>query len=71
MHEAGRRATWLHLTAYPRLAFARNFLLKGGFRDGDLGLVLSTLNSYYVFLKYVKLWELQRRPVLHEETKAR
>ena len=60
MHETGRRATWLHLAIYPRLAFVRNFLLKGGFRDGELGLVLSKLNSHYVFLKYAKLWELQR-----------
>ena len=71
MHEAGRKATWLHLAVYPRLAFFRNFVLKSGFRDGHLGLVLSKLNSYYVFLKYAKLWELQRAPAFPEDTRIR
>jgi hypothetical protein len=43
---------------YPRFAFLRNYILKGGFRDGSTGLVVSLLNSYYVFLKLAKLWEL-------------
>jgi len=45
---------------YPRLAFLRNYILRGGFRDGAAGLLVSKLNSYYVFLKYVKLFEMQR-----------
>ena len=45
---------------YPRLAFLRNYILRGGFRDGEAGLLVSKLNSYYVFLKYVKLFEMQR-----------
>ena len=28
------------------------------FMDGFAGLVISILHSYYVFLKYAKLWEL-------------
>jgi hypothetical protein len=43
-------------------------VLKGGFRDGSAGLIVSLLNSYYVFLKFAKLWELEnpssRPPVL-------
>ena len=35
--------------------------LRGGFRDGAAGLLVSALNSYYVFLKFAKLWELQQR----------
>jgi glycosyltransferase involved in cell wall biosynthesis len=56
----GRRASALEALVYPRLAFFRNYILKGGFRDGGAGLMVSTLNSYYVFLKLAKLWELQR-----------
>ena len=55
----GRRATALHALVYPRLAFFRNFVLRRGFRDGRIGFVISMLNSYYVFLKYAKLIELQ------------
>ena len=42
------------------IAFARNYILKGGFRDGKAGLIISLVNSYYVMLKFAKLWELQR-----------
>ena len=35
--------------------------LRGGFRDGAPGFIISALNAYYVFLKFAKLWELQRR----------
>ena len=30
-------------------------------RDGAAGLLVSALNSYYVFLKFAKLWELQQQ----------
>ena len=57
----GRRATALDLAARPPLAFLRNYLLRGGFRDGVPGLIVSLVNSYYVLLKFAKLWELQRQ----------
>jgi glycosyltransferase involved in cell wall biosynthesis len=57
----GRRASALQAMVYPRLAFFRNFILRQGFRDGRTGLLVSLLNSYYVFLKHAKLIELQQR----------
>jgi glycosyltransferase involved in cell wall biosynthesis len=61
MYEAGRRAGALDLAVHPPLAFLRNYLARGGFRDGATGFVISRMNAYYVFLKFAKLWELQRR----------
>jgi hypothetical protein len=58
----GRRATALQAFIYPRLAFFRNYILRRGFLDGRTGLIVSLLNSYYVFLKYAKLLELQQNP---------
>ena len=55
----GRRASAFQAFVYPRLAFLRNYLLRAGFRDGRTGLLVSSLNSYYVFLKYAKLLERQ------------
>jgi glycosyltransferase involved in cell wall biosynthesis len=55
--EEGRTATPLDIAANPVFAFLRNYLLRGGFRDGTAGLIVSILNSYYVFLKFAKLWE--------------
>ena len=59
MHESGRRTGFLQLAFHPPLAFLRNYLLRGGVRDGVAGFVISVMNSYYVFLKFAKLWELQ------------
>ena len=56
----GRRPSAWQTFFYPRFAFLRNYVLKGGFRDGAAGLIVSILNSYYVFLKLAKLWELER-----------
>jgi (heptosyl)LPS beta-1,4-glucosyltransferase len=60
MFEKGKRATRLELLFHPPAAFARNYILKRGFRDGKPGLIISLVNSYYVMLKFAKLWELQR-----------
>jgi glycosyltransferase involved in cell wall biosynthesis len=58
MREDGRRAGFLQIAGHPPLAFLRNYVAHGGFRDGVPGLVISALNSYYVFLKFIKLREL-------------
>jgi (heptosyl)LPS beta-1,4-glucosyltransferase len=60
MFEKGKRATRVELLIHPPVAFLRNYVLKGGFRDGKAGLIVSMVNSYYVMLKFAKLWELQR-----------
>jgi glycosyltransferase involved in cell wall biosynthesis len=60
MHEAGRRAGPLDLLVHPPAAFLRNYVLRRGFLDGTAGLTLSAVNAYSVFLKFAKLWELQK-----------
>jgi len=62
MKESGRRAGLLQLAGHPPLAFLRNYIAKGGIRDGMPGFIISSLNAYYVFLKFAKLRELQIRP---------
>jgi glycosyltransferase involved in cell wall biosynthesis len=57
----GRRVTALQAFIFPRLAFFRNYFLRRGFLDGQTGLLVSLLNSYYVFLKYAKLLERQQQ----------
>lgn len=60
LHESGRRAGPLDLVVHPPLAFFRNYLLRRGILDGTTGLTISAMNAYSVFLKFAKLWELQR-----------
>lgn len=59
MREMGRSAGLVQMAGHPPLAFLRNYVARGGFRDGVPGFIISTLNAYYVFLKLAKLNELQ------------
>jgi glycosyltransferase involved in cell wall biosynthesis len=59
MKESGRHAGLLQIAGHPPLAFLRNYIARGGIRDGIPGLIISSLNAYYVFLKFAKLRELQ------------
>lgn len=56
----GRRAGWMDLALRPPAAFLRNYVARGGLRDGAIGLIVSSLNAAYVFGKFAKLWERQR-----------
>ena len=60
MYESGRRAGLIDLMVHPPAAFLRNYLLRRGILDGAAGFIISATNAYYVFLKFAKLWELQR-----------
>jgi hypothetical protein len=61
MYEHGQRTGPLAIVAHPLAAFLRNFVLRRGFLDGTVGLTISLMNSYSVFLKFAKLWELQQK----------
>jgi glycosyltransferase involved in cell wall biosynthesis len=61
MREAGRRAGPLDLLVHPPAAFLRNYVLRRGILDGTVGLTISLVNAYSVFLKFAKLWELQQQ----------
>jgi glycosyltransferase involved in cell wall biosynthesis len=60
MHANGQSAGLAHLVAHPPLAFLRNYIARRGFLDGTAGFIISSMNAYYVFLKFAKLWELRR-----------
>lgn len=60
MNESGRRAHMTDLLFQGPLAFLRNYIVKSGASDGAVGLIVSAMNAYYVFLKFAKLWELRR-----------
>jgi (heptosyl)LPS beta-1,4-glucosyltransferase len=70
MREAGRHSGFWRLAGHPPLAFLRNYIARGGFRDGVPGLIISAMNAYYVFLKFAKLWELEHVTHTHREDKT-
>ena len=53
----GSTATIVGVALHPPFAFLRNYVLRGGFRLGSAGFIVSALNSYYVLLKLAKARE--------------
>ena len=68
MRADGRVPSIAGVALHPPFAFLRNYVLRGGFRDGAAGFIVSVLNSYYVFLKLAKAW--QRPPALETPESA-
>lgn len=60
LHERGRKASAFDLLVRPPVRFFRFYFLKLGFLLGWRGLALAFLASWYVRLKYVRLFALQR-----------
>jgi len=46
--------------------FLRKYLLKGGYKGGVLGFVLSACDGIYQFMSYSKLWELYNKDTKSE-----
>jgi (heptosyl)LPS beta-1,4-glucosyltransferase len=61
LYDKGRRASLFDLLVHPVARFLRMYVLFQGFRDGYHGAVLCGLSACTVFLKYAKLWNLQRK----------
>ena len=59
----GRRVRVSDLVLRPPARFLRAYLLKRGFRDGVPGLIVAAATAFHVFLKYAKLWELERAAI--------
>lgn len=65
LHRKGIRFSLAKLLLKPSLKFLETFALKRGFLDGFRGYFISVMAAHSVFLKWAKLWELERA----EETK--
>lgn len=61
LHARGQRARASDLVLRAPLRFLRAYVLKRGFLDGVPGLVIAAATAFHVFLKYAKLWELERQ----------
>jgi len=56
----GRGAGMAEVALRPAWRFFRMFVLEAGFLDGLHGFVVCALQSYGVFLKWARVWELRR-----------
>lgn len=69
--EDSRPMRWVDLLTRPFLRFLRGYVLKRGFMDGMPGLIVSVSNSFGVFIKYAKLWELYTNQRLGSDSALR
>jgi len=64
-HARGIKFPILHAVFSSVFYFIDSYIIRRGIFHGSRGLILSTMGSYYVFLKYAKLWELYNAPTKH------
>lgn len=62
MKATGKKPSIAKIFLHPPIRFIKSYFFKRGYREGLPGLIVAVLESGYVFLKYVKLWELNRKP---------
>lgn len=65
MHSLGKKFRLWQIILHPPAKFLETYLWKWGFMDGARGLIIALMSSYYVFLKYAKLWEKERMADAH------
>jgi len=60
--KAGKRAGILVIVAKPIWKFFETYILKIGFLDGIRGVIAAFGAAFATYMKFVKLWELGRKP---------
>jgi hypothetical protein len=58
LFEERRKVNGWSIIAHTISAFFQFFIIRGGFKDGVHGLIISFLHSVSTMLNYIKLWEL-------------
>lgn len=60
LHREGKKFSILKLVFKPWTKFVETYFLKMGFRDGLPGFIIAVGAAYSVFLKWSKLWEIEK-----------
>jgi glycosyltransferase involved in cell wall biosynthesis len=55
----GKRSSWIKIYLAPLFAFLKYYIFKLGFLDGSAGFICARMTSYYTFVKYARLRELE------------
>jgi (heptosyl)LPS beta-1,4-glucosyltransferase len=59
--EAGNKGSKIKAIVNYVMKFMKMYFIKLGFLDGKYGLKLSVNSAFGVYLKYIKLWEMNRK----------
>jgi glycosyltransferase involved in cell wall biosynthesis len=58
--DSGKKFSLFKLLSKPPTKFIESYFFKAGFRDGLAGFMIAVSAAYSVFLKFAKLWEIER-----------
>jgi glycosyltransferase involved in cell wall biosynthesis len=61
LHDSGKKSSYIDIIFRPFFTFIKMYFLKLGVFDGYTGLILCTLSSFHVFVKYSKLYLLTKK----------
>lgn len=70
MHQNGKKFSWLKLLTKPISKFLECYIWKLGILDRSAGFFIAISAAYSVFLKWVKLWELQKMTNTQPQTNS-
>jgi glycosyltransferase involved in cell wall biosynthesis len=62
MYNRGQRSNWFKMICNPFWTFVNGYVIRLGFLDGYYGFVIAINSAHQTFLKYVKLYRIQRKP---------
>lgn len=60
LYRLGKKTNWLKIVASPTWSFLNAYLFRAGFLNGYNGLMIAYHQARYHFLKYAKLYSLQK-----------
>ena len=60
LYQNGRHFSLLRVLFTLPFEFIKRYILKLGFLDGIRGLFWASFSTYYVYVKYAKLWQLEQ-----------
>jgi len=60
MYEKNKKFHIADVVFRPIIEFSKRYIFRLGFLDGLEGFIWAVLGTFYVFVKYIKLWQLEK-----------
>jgi len=60
LHKKGEKGGLLKALLHGKFMFFKMYILRGGFLDGKIGLILSINSAFHSYMKYIKLWQFNK-----------
>jgi glycosyltransferase involved in cell wall biosynthesis len=65
--EENKKGSLIKIIFSPIVKFKKDYIFRAGFLDGYFGFVISVISAFATFMKYVKLRQLHKQPVVKED----